>query len=80
LDNRYYQEMILKLIRTHQPVTREDVDAVLLVKLPEVLDSKQKQRKISNLLMRLSHKLKVIENAGSRKKPQWILTENNRLK
>jgi ATP-dependent DNA helicase RecG len=79
LDNRYYQEMILKLIRTHQPVTREDVDAVLLVKLPEVLDSKQKQRKIGNLLMRLSHKLKVIENAGSRTKPQWVLAKDPSL-
>ncbi|MCX8494623.1 MAG: hypothetical protein ORN51_00380 [Akkermansiaceae bacterium] len=76
LDNRYYQDMILELIRTHQPVTREDIDAVLLVKLPEVLDSKQKQRKIGNLLMRLSHKLKVIENAGSRTKPQWILAKD----
>lgn len=77
LDNRYYQEMILELIRTHQPVTREDVDAVLLEKLPEVLDSTQKHRKISNLLMQLSHKQRAIENTGSRKKPQWILTENH---
>jgi ATP-dependent DNA helicase RecG len=76
LDNRYYQEMILELIRTHQPVTREDVDAVLLVKLPEVLDSTQKHRKISNLLMRLSHKLGVIKNVGSRTKPQWVLAKD----
>jgi len=69
--------MILELIRTHQPVTREDVDAVLLEKLPEVLDSTQKHRKISNLLMQLSHKQRAIENTGSRKKPQWILTENH---
>jgi ATP-dependent DNA helicase RecG len=77
LDNRYYQEMILELIRTHQPVTREDVDAVLMVKLPEVLDSTQKHRKISNLLMQLANKQRAIENTGSRKNPQWILTENN---
>ena len=73
LDNRYYQEMILELIRTHQPVTREDVDAVLLEKLPEVLSQSQKLKKIHNMLYHLSHREKRIRNTGSRRHPQWIL-------
>lgn len=76
LDNRYYQEMILELIRTHQPVTREDVDEVLLNKLPEVLSHEQKLAKIHNLMMTLAHRLHKIQNAGTRGEPRWTLTSD----
>jgi ATP-dependent DNA helicase RecG len=77
LDNRYYQEMILELIRTHQPVTREDVDAVLLDKLPEVLSHEQKLTKIHNLMMSLAHRLRKIRNTGTRGAPRWTLISDS---
>jgi ATP-dependent DNA helicase RecG len=73
LDNQFYQEMIVELIRKHQPVTREDIDGTILGKLPEVLNPDQKLKKIHNLLYELSHRQKRIRNAGSRKYPQWVL-------
>ena len=53
-EGRYYRDLILELIKEHQPVTREDIDRLLLDKLPEVLSEEQKLTKIHNLLSSLS--------------------------
>ena len=42
LDKRYYQDMILELIQEHGPVSRKDIDNLLMDKLPEILTEKQK--------------------------------------
>lgn len=72
-DSQYYRDMIVELIRKHQPVTRADIDAMLLDKLPEVLSHEQKLMKIHNLLYELSHRQKLIRNSGSRRFSQWVL-------
>ena len=63
-DSQYYRDLIVALIRKHQPVSREDIDRLLLDKLPEVLTDEQKLSKIHNLLSSLSGK--VIRNTGTR--------------
>ena len=73
-DNQYYRDLIIQIIREHQPVAREDIDRLLLDKLPEVLNEEQKCRKIHNLLMDLAHKRKLIVNEGSRRRSQWVLS------
>lgn len=70
-EGRYYRDLILELIKEHQPVTREDIDRLLLDKLPEILSEKQKLTKIHNLLTSLSGK--KIQNIGSRGDSQWVL-------
>lgn len=72
-DNRYYRDLIVDLVREHQPVSREDIDKLLLDKLPEVLTQEQRLSKIHNLLSSLSGK--HIRNAGSRTASQWVLIE-----
>ena len=71
-DGRYYRDLILELIKEHQPVTREDINQLLLDKLPEMLDEAQKQNRIHNLLRKLA-KEGQIRNEGSRKFPRWVL-------
>ncbi len=73
-DDKYYQELILLLIRDHGPVSRKEIDILLLDKLPEILDYNQKRHKIHNLISTLS-RLKKIENTGTRKDSQWISTD-----
>lgn len=73
LDNQFYQKMIIELIRKHQPVTREDIDATIIGKLPEVLSHDQKLKKVHNLLYELSHRQKRIRNVGSRRHSKWVL-------
>jgi ATP-dependent DNA helicase RecG len=70
-DNRYYRDLIVDLVREHQPVSREDIDKLLLDKLPEVLSTEQKSAKIHNLLTSLSGKR--IQNVGTRQASRWVL-------
>lgn len=69
-DNRYYKDLLVELLRTHGPVGREEINQLLLHKLPESLSLVQKERKISNLLQELRRD-RVIVNLGSRTKPIW---------
>jgi ATP-dependent DNA helicase RecG len=68
--------MIVELVREHQPVSREDIDRLLLDKLPEVLSDEQKLSKVHNLISSLSGK--AIRNAGTRQSPRWILIEQSK--
>jgi len=72
-DNRYYFDMLMALVRKHGPVSRSDVDRLLLDKLPDVLTQKQKKDKIHNLLSEAARK-KKIKNLGSRSQPKWRVT------
>jgi ATP-dependent DNA helicase RecG len=79
-DNQYYRDSILQIIREHQPVSREDIDGLLLDKLPEVLSAEQKRAKVHNLLTSLARKHRAIVNTGSRKKPRWVLASTSQAK
>jgi len=72
-DNRYYADMLMALVSEHGPVSRTDVDRLLLDKLPDILTPKQKKDKIHNLLSEAARK-KKIKNFGSRNRPKWRVT------
>ena len=61
--------MIVKALKQHGSLSRKDVDDLLMKKLPDVLDEKQKLNKIGNLLtqLRVAGKIRV----GERKR--WRL-------
>ena len=71
-DKQYYLDLTLALVREHGPVTRKDVDQLLVPKLPDRLTEQQKLRKVNNLLQEL-RRAGRIENRGSRAKPEWVL-------
>lgn len=73
LQNDYYKHLIRELIGKCGPVAREDIDTLLMDKLPEVLTKKQKKAKIHNLLSELAKAPGGIRNVGSRKYAKWIL-------
>lgn len=73
-DNRYYRDLIVDLVREHQPVSREDIDKLLLTKLPDVLTAEQKTNRVHNLLVSLSGKR--IRNAGTRQDSRWVLIDS----
>lgn len=73
LDGQYYRDLIMQLVRKHQPVSRADIDRLLLDKLPEVLDEAQKRNRVKNLLSQLVE-AGLIRNQGSRRYPQWAST------
>jgi len=73
LNRGYYKQMILELIREHGPVPREEINRLLLDKLPESLSPEQKNTLIHNLLTTLREE-GDIRNKGPRRFSQWVLT------
>lgn len=69
-NKQYYLDAIEALVREHQPIPRSEIDRLLLDKLPEVLNEKQKRAKVHNLMAELARARKI-ENRGSRGHPAW---------
>jgi ATP-dependent DNA helicase RecG len=73
-EDDYYKSLILKYIDQYKQASREDIDNLLLDKLPGVLDDQQRKNKIRNLLYAMSKKEKTIENQGTGRYPKWVRT------
>ncbi|HDQ99966.1 MAG TPA: transcriptional regulator [candidate division WOR-3 bacterium] len=69
-NQQYYLDLVVKLVKEHGPVTRKDIDELLLDKLPGVLSAEQRRSKIHNLLTRLSREGRICNTAG-RRYPSW---------
>ena len=76
LSDAFYRELVLSLVREHAPVSRAQVDELLLNKLPDVLTERQKHTKVSNTLRSLVHR-GLIENRGTRRHPRWFAVEES---
>lgn len=72
LNNKYNLDLMLELIKEHGPVSRSEIDRLLLEKLPDILSLNQKKNRIHNYVSKLN-RLGKIKNIGSRKKPQWVV-------
>lgn len=75
-DSQYYRDMIVALVSEHGPVSREDIDKLLLDKLPEALTLAQKVSKVHNLISSLSGT--VIRNVGTRQASRWVLIDQSK--
>jgi len=72
-DKKYYKAMVTEFIKKFSSASRQDIDRLLLSKLPDVLDEKQKRTKVKNLLFEMANKDKSIKNIGTNRKPKWTL-------
>ncbi|HET6556974.1 MAG TPA: RNA-binding domain-containing protein [Prolixibacteraceae bacterium] len=73
-DDRYFKDMILEYIRKNKHATKEEIDILLLDKLPAVLNKQQQKNKVRNLIYALSKKEMSIVNQGTVRYPIWKLT------
>lgn len=71
-DKQYYLDLVRNALAQHGHMERAEIDDLLLSKLPDHLDRKQKKVKVSNLLTQL-RKRGVIRNHGSDSKSRWML-------
>lgn len=71
-DDDHYRDLIKNYIRQYGTATRKEIDSLLLSKLSDVLEEKQKSIKISNLLQSLTRKGEIINN-GTTNKPKYVL-------
>lgn len=69
VDDEFYMKLMLDYLVQFKSATRADFEEFLVDKLPDVLDVKQKQHKVKNLLQKLKRKNKI--KIGAKK--HWIL-------
>jgi len=70
LDDAYYRKLITDYLEKYGEATRQDIDELLLSKLPDVLSQEQKTNKIRNL-MQAMRKEGLIFSVGPRSKALW---------
>jgi len=71
IDDDYCMKIIIEYIKEFNVASRSEIEEFVLVKLPDILDDKQKKHKVKNLLQKLKreNKIKLNENR------KWILDE-----
>jgi ATP-dependent DNA helicase RecG len=74
-DDKYFKDMILEFLKTFSQATKEEIDQLILDKLPSYLDEVQKKNKIKNIIYSLSKKEQLINNQGTTRYPIWKLKE-----
>lgn len=76
-DDAHYEKLIHDYLLKFGSASRADVDQLLVNKLSDALNDKQKENKIKNLLTKLRSQ-GIIDNQGARKKPEWVLLSANK--
>jgi len=72
----HYKDMILEYINKYGSASKEDIDELILDILPKILDEKQKENKIRNLIYAMSKRDKSIVNQGTNRHPKWVKSES----
>lgn len=72
-DKNHYKKMVVSYLKKFGEATRKDIDKLLLDKISDALDEKQKRNRIRNLLFEMSHKDKIIFANGPRRTAVWVL-------
>ncbi len=70
LDDAYYQRLVLDYLDEYGQAVRADLDALLLAKLPDVLDAGQKANKVKNLLQDM-RRAGLVHPEGPRSAAIW---------
>lgn len=78
-DDSFYMQHLLEFVCAKGVVSRQQIDGFLMKHLSDVLTNDQKKRKIGNLLsVQLRRRLGWIENRGTTRNAQWVLTDAGR--
>lgn len=72
-DDEHYKKLVIAFIKKYGFANRSDIDKLLMDKLSDALNIKQKRTKIHNLLWEMATKDRTIVNKGSRRNSRWVL-------
>jgi ATP-dependent DNA helicase RecG len=77
-DDQYYKDMIVEYLRKYGKAQKKDFRDLLWDKLPDVLDSKKKNSKITTLLTALRIKGIITTDSPNQQISNWILVGDDR--
>ncbi|MFJ2687505.1 hypothetical protein ACIOYV_27635 [Pseudomonas sp. NPDC087342] len=69
----YYKDLVLDYLGQYGSASRLELVTLILDKLSDALDDKQKQNKFRNLLHSMSTRDRSIEKSGGLHKGRWII-------
>lgn len=72
LDDGYYRQLVVDYLGRYGKAARADLDALLLTKLPDVLDAQQKANKVKNMLQGM-RRAGLVHPQGPRSAAIWHL-------
>jgi ATP-dependent DNA helicase RecG len=72
LDDHYYRELLIGYLKKYEQATRQDINALLLPKMPDALEVAQKTHKIRNLMQAMRRE-GAIHREGARSTAVWRL-------
>lgn len=75
-NDQYYRDMILQYLRQYGKAQKKDIRELLWDKLPDVLDDKKKNSKISTLLTSLRMKGLITTDSKNQQTSYWVLVRN----
>lgn len=73
-DDQYYKNLIIKYLEQYGKAKKKDIRELLWDKLPEVMEEKQKEDKIRNLLSAMRRKNIIATDSDNQQRSSWILT------
>jgi ATP-dependent DNA helicase RecG len=68
----HYKNMILEYIDKYEFASKEDISELIYDILPKILDEKQKDNKIKNLIYAMSKRDRTIINHGNNRISKWV--------
>lgn len=79
-DMKWYCNLVLDFLKSNRIASKQDIRDLLWDKLPDILDIKQKENKVTHVLTTLRKKDEIY-NEGSDTKPEWkLLKERKSIK
>lgn len=70
LNTELLKSFILRHIEIHGSATRKELEDLLLDKMPDYMDEKQRRKKLDNILQDM--KKDLINNIGTRSNSKWV--------
>jgi len=75
-DDEAYKKWILEYLLTYKKASKAQIKRLLFKKLPEILDNKQKEAKIKNLLWALKMEGEIITDTSNKRIANWVLAKS----
>ena len=75
-NDQYYRDLIVKYLEQYGSAKKKDVRELLWDKLPEVMDDKQKESKVKNLLAQMRRTGIITTDSENQQKSSWILVKD----
>lgn len=76
-NDQYYRDLIVQYLKQYGKAKKQDIRDLLWDKLPDVLDDKKKNSKITTLLTSLRLKGVITTDSPNQQKSHWILVESS---